>query len=68
MMAWQKQDISITRALDKREYLMVIFSYFSSKPYDVTPHLYRLIEAVQMRGHNISFYIELKKLPLIITK
>ena len=37
-------------------------SYFSSKPYAVTPHLNRLVEAVQMRGHNIWFYAELTKL------
>ena len=28
------------------------FSYFSSKPYVVTPHLNRLDETVQMIGHN----------------
>ena len=41
----------IFRALDKREYLMIIFSfsYFSSKSYVVTPHLNRLVETVQMR-------------------
>ena len=47
-----------SRALDKREYLMIIldnFSYFSMKPYVVTPHLSRLVEMVQMRGHNIRF-------------
>ena len=38
------------------------FSYFSSKPYVVTPHLNRLIETVQMRGHNICFYAELTKI------
>ena len=27
------------------------FSYFSSKPYVVTPHLNRLVEMVQMWGH-----------------
>ena len=43
------------RALDKREYLMIIFSYFSLKPYVVTTHLSRLAETVQMRGHNIRF-------------
>ena len=32
---------------------------FSSKPYVVTPHLNRLNETVQMRGHNIYFYAEL---------
>ena len=48
------------RALDKRVF-DDIFSYFSSKPYVVTPHLNRLIETVQMRGHNICFYAELTK-------
>ena len=35
------------------------FSYFSSKPYDMTPHLNRLdersVETAQMRGHSICF-------------
>ena len=44
------------------------FSYFSLKPYVVTPHLNRLDETVQMRGHNIGFYAELKKMSLIIIK
>ena len=48
------------RDLDKRAYL-IYFSYFSSKPYVVTPHLNRLVETVQMRGHNICFYAELTK-------
>ena len=57
------------RALDKKEYLMIIFSYFSSKPYVVTPHLNRLFETVQMRGHNICCHAELTKIiPGIITK
>ena len=43
------------RALDKREYLMIIFSYFSLKPYFVTPNLNRLVETVQVRGQNICF-------------
>ena len=46
------------RALDKREYLMIIldnFSYFSMKLYVVTPHLNRLIEMVQMRGTTYVF-------------
>ena len=46
---------------------MIIFSYFSSKPYVVTPHLNRLIETVQLRGHNICCYAELTKIILIIT-
>ena len=37
------------------------FSYFSSKPYVVTPHLNILFQTVQMRGHNIWFYEELIK-------
>ena len=37
------------------------FSYFSSKPYVLTPHLNRLVETVQMRGQNICFYAELTK-------
>ena len=37
------------------------FSYFSLKPYVVTPHLNRLDETVQMRGHDIRFYAELTK-------
>ena len=31
------------------------FSYFSSKPYVVTPHLNRLVETAHMRGRNICF-------------
>ena len=43
---------------------MIIFliSHFSLKPYVVTPHLNRLIETVQMRGHSICFYAELTKI------
>ena len=38
------------------------FSYFSLKPYLVTPHLNRLTETVQMRGHNLCFNSELTKI------
>ena len=38
------------------------FSYFSLKPYVVTPHLNRLFKTVQMRGHNVCFYAELTKI------
>ena len=41
-----------TRALDKSGYLVIIednFSYFSLKPYVVTPHLNRLVKTGQMR-------------------
>ena len=38
------------------------FSYFSLKTYVVTPHLNRLDEMVQMRGHNICFNAELIKI------
>ena len=41
---------------------MIIFPYFSSKPYVVTPHLNRLNETIQMRGHNICLYAELTKI------
>ena len=41
---------------------MIIFFYFVSKPHVVTPHLNRLIETVQMRGHNICFNAELTKI------
>ena len=44
------------RALDKREYLVIIkdnFCLFCFEPYVVTPHLNHLDETVQMRGHNI---------------
>ena len=37
------------------------FSYFSSKPYVVTPNQNRLLKTVQMRGHNICFYAEFYK-------
>ena len=47
-----------SRAVVKREYLMIIrdnFCQLCMKPYDVTPHLNRLVETVQLRGHNIWF-------------
>ena len=34
----------------------------SSKPFVVTPHLNRLDETVQMRGHNMWYYAELMKI------
>ena len=48
----------MARALDKREYLVIIrdnFCYFCTKTYVVTPHLNHLDETVQMRRHNIWF-------------
>ena len=48
----------LLRALDKREYLVIIwdnFCYFCIKTYVVTPLLNCLIETVQKRGHNILF-------------
>ena len=50
--------ISVFRALDKREYLVIIrddFCSLSIKTYVVTPHLNRLVGTVQMRGHIIWF-------------
>ena len=38
------------------------FSYFSLKPYVVTPHPSRLDERVQMRGHNVYVNAELTKI------
>ena len=55
----------VCRALDKMKYLMIIwdnFSYFSLKPYVVTPHLSLLVETVQMRAHNIHFCAKLIKI------
>ena len=46
------------RALDKREYMMIIRDNFCElfiKTYVVTAHLNRLEEVVQMKGHNIWF-------------
>ena len=37
------------------------FSYFSLKPYVVTPYPSRLDERVQMRGHNVYVNAELTK-------
>ena len=52
------------RALDKRGPLMIIEGklFFPLKPYVMTPHLNRLNETVQMRGHNICFHSELTKI------
>ena len=44
------------------------FSYFSLKPYVVSPHLNRLVETVQIRGNNICFMESSQKLSLIIIK
>ena len=58
--AWTKHVFETLRirALDKREYLMIVwdnFCEFCIKTYVVTSHLNRLDETVQMRGHNIWF-------------
>ena len=39
---------------------VIVFSYFSLKQYVVTPHLNYLDETLQMRGHNICFYVVYK--------
>ena len=44
------------------------FSYFSLKPYVMTPHLNCLVKMVQIRGHNIGFYVEFIKIIPDITK
>ena len=56
--SWRRESLYVARALDKREYLVIIrdnFCKFCMKTYDVTPHLNRLNEMVQMKGHNIWF-------------
>ena len=57
--AYSKQNTF--KALDKRIF-DDNFLYLSLKPYVVTPHLNRLVETVQMRGHNVYFYAELTKI------
>ena len=57
----------IDRALDKREYLVIIkdnFCKFYIKTYVVTPHLNRLVETVHIRGHIIWFEEKKEKLSL----
>ena len=56
--AFAEADLSLCcGALDKREYFNDNFSYFSSKPYVVTPHLNRLVEMVQMRVTTYVFLL-----------
>ena len=50
------------RVPDKREYLMMFFLTSHQKPYVVTPHLNRLYETVQLKGHNICFNGKLVKI------
>ena len=50
------------RALNKREYLKIIFLISHRNHNVVTPHLKLLIEMVQVKGHNICFYEELTKI------
>ena len=55
----------MSSALDKKEYLVIItdnFCQFCTKTYVVTSHLNRLDETVQMRGHNIWFQREIRKI------
>ena len=56
------------RALDNREYLVIIrdnVCQFCAKTYVGTPHLNRLDETVQMRGHPHMVSMRYKKLSLI---
>ena len=62
--ALREKNFRLSRVLDKREYFDDNFSYFSLKPYVVTPHLNRLAETVQMKGHNIYFMQKRQKLSL----
>ena len=57
--------IDILRAPDKRgieDNSKIIFPYFSKKTYIVTPHWNHLAETVLMRGHNLGFYGEIRKI------
>ena len=44
------------RGRDIEDNSEIIFSYFPSKTYVVTPHYNRLTETVLTRGHNACFY------------
>ena len=49
---------TVNRAVDKREYLVIIrdnICLFCIKTYVVTPHLNCFEETVEMRGQNIWF-------------
>ena len=48
-----KTMVQKSRALNKSEYLMIFFSYFSLISYIVTLHLNCLTEMVQMRDDNM---------------
>ena len=55
----------INKALNKSEYLVIIrdnFCQVCKKVYAVTPHLTRLDETLQIRGHNICFEVEIGKI------
>ena len=60
-LSWQRtenQSMMGTRAVDKREYLVIIrdnFCQFCTKTYVVTPHLNHLDKTVQMRRHTYGF-------------
>ena len=62
------KSVVLCRAVDKREYLVIIWDTFVNFAfkhiYIVTPHLNRLDETVQMRGHNIWFQHDIRKLIL----
>ena len=56
-----------SRALDKREYLLINkdnFCHFYIKTDIVTPHLNHLDKKVQMKGHNVRFKRKLRKIIL----
>ena len=63
---WKKSKFVRTfRALDKREYLVIIrdnFCQFSTITFIMTPHLNRLNETVQMRVTTYSFEEKYKKI------
>ena len=56
LMRFDKILLDLYCAVDKRDHFVIIrdnFCKFCIKTYTVTPHLNRLTETVQIRGHNI---------------
>ena len=63
---WGSQHMFLCRINKKLSFIITKYSHlsrahFSSKQYVVTPHLNRLIETVQIRGHNMFFLCRVNK-------
>ena len=57
----QKTATTGRQPVDKRKYLMIFF-LIPHLIYVLTPFLNRLVETVQIRGHDICFYADLTKI------